>query len=145
MRSTVRRAACVLSLLLLTVPAVAAGQGKEPSAVSAWVALPAAGATAAVAYVEISNPTMYEIFVVSATADVAAKVELRGAAAAGGEAPVVTEFPVPAYGSTPAEAGAPHLRLLDLKKPLKAGDAVALVLTTDSGVQLKVAASVRAQ
>jgi len=132
-------------LLAVAVPAPVAAQGKEPSAVTAWVAAPTAGATSTAAYVEISNPTMYEIFVVSATADAAGKVELRGAAAAGTEAPVVTEFPVPAYGSTSAEAGAPHLRLLDLKRPLKAGDAVALVLTTDSGVQLKVSAGVRAQ
>ena len=99
---------------------------------SAWIAAPAAGATFATAYVEVDNPTMYEIFVVSATADgVAGKVELRGAAAAGAEPPVVNEFPVPSYGSTSAAVGAPHLRLLNLAKPLKPGDTVPLTLTTE--------------
>ncbi|MGD9904846.1 MAG: copper chaperone PCu(A)C [Vicinamibacterales bacterium] len=142
MTAITRRVPLLLSALLVAWPMLAGAQGKEPTAVSAWVAAPAAGATSAVAYVEITNPTMYEIFVVSATADAAGKVELRGA---GADAPVVTEFPVQAYGSTAAEAGAPHLRLLELKKPLAAGDAVALVLTTDSGVQMKVSATVRAQ
>lgn len=138
------RALPLLPLLVASSVLVAA-QGKEPSAVTAWVALPAAGATSTAAYVEISNPTMYEIFVVKATADAAGTVELRGAAAAGAEPPVVTEFGVQAYGSTSAETGAPHLRLVDLKKPLKAGDTVALVLTTESGVVMKVSAPVRAQ
>ena len=47
---------------------------------------------------------------------------------------MVTEFSVPSYGSTSAAAGAPHLRLLDLARPLKAGDAVALTLTTNDGI-----------
>jgi copper(I)-binding protein len=125
-------------------PASIAAQGKQPTADSAWVAVPAAGATAATVYVEISNPGMYDIFIVKATAPgVAGKVELRGAASSG-EAPVVTEFPVPAYGSTSAAAGQPHLRLLDLAKPLKAGDTVDLTLTTEAGIELKVSAQVKA-
>ena len=140
------RALQLLVVALACVPAgLSAEQGKEPAAVSAWIAAPA-GATDAVAYVEISNPTMYDIFVVSATAPgTAGKVELRAAAAAGAEPAVVTEFPVPAYGSTSAEAGAPHLRLLGLTRPLKAGDAVALTLTTNDGTVLKVSAQVRPQ
>lgn len=134
----------ILALACATV-SPSAEQPKEPSAVSAWIAPPAAEATDAAAYVEISNPTMYDVFIVSATADAAGKVELRGEVAAGAEAPVVTEFPIPAYGSTNAAAGAPHLRLLGLTRPLKAGDSVGLTLTTDSGVILKVAATVRAQ
>jgi copper(I)-binding protein len=126
-------------------PAVVA-QGPTPSAVSAWIATPAGGATSATAYVELSNPTMYDIYVISATAaGTAGKVELRAAAAAGAEPALVTEFPVPAYGSTSAAAGAPHLRLLELTRPLTAGDAVALALTTNDGTVLKVDAQVRAQ
>lgn len=140
-----RVSAFVILALVVAVAVPSAGQGKEPSAVSAFIVAPAAGATDAVAYVEISNPTMYDIFVVSATADAAGKVELRGAAAAGAEPPTVSEFPVPAYGSTSAAAGAPHLRLLALTRPLNAGDTVALALTINDGAVLKVAAAVRAQ
>ena len=136
----------VIATLVLVSAGLSAGQGKEPSAVSAWIAAPAAGATDAAAYVEINNPTMYDVFVVSATAEgTAGKVELRGAAAAGAEPPAVSEFPIPAYGSTSAAAGAPHLRLLGLTRPLKAGDSVNLALTINDGAVLKVAAQVRPQ
>jgi len=114
-----------------------------PSALSAWVAVPAAGATTASAYVEVSNPTMYEIYITGASSDVAARVELRAAAAGGAESAVVPEFPVPAFGSTAAAASAPHLRLVGLTRPLAAGDTVPLTLTTDGGLTLKVAATVR--
>ena len=105
--TTLPTRASIAGLLLLVAVATAAlpaalAQPKEPSAVEAWVAAPAAGATSAAAYVEVNNPTMYEMFIVKATADgVAGKVELRGAASAG-DPPAVTEFPVPAYGSTSA-------------------------------------------
>jgi len=128
-----------LAAFVLAWPAVLAAQ-PAPAALSAWVAVPAAGATAASVYVEISNPTMYEIYITAATSDAARTVELRG----GGAAPaVVTEFPVPAFGSTEAAASAPHLRLVDLSRPLAPGDTVQLTLTTDSGATLKVTASVR--
>jgi copper(I)-binding protein len=131
-----------LCALALAIPRAAAAQ-PAVKAVSAWVAVPAAGATTADAFVEVANPTMYEIYVTGATADLAASVELRGAAK-GGEAPVVTDFAVPAYGSVDAVASAPHLRLVNLSRALKAGDTVALTLTTDGGAQLKVAAIVKA-
>ena len=144
---TMSKVAAVSVLFALVIPAASAvAQAPTPSAVSAWIATPAAGATSATAYVEVNNPTMYDIYVVSATAPgTAAKVELRAAAAAGAEPAVVSEFSVPSYGSTSAAAGSPHLRLLELARPLKAGDAVALTLTTNDGTVLKVSAQVRAQ
>ena len=70
-------------------------------------------------------------------------MELRAGAVGTAELSVVAEFTVPSYGSTQAAATAPHLRLLDLKRPLAAGDTVHLTLTTDAGMTLKVAAVVR--
>ena len=140
----IRPVTALLVLVLLAAPAGA--QAPTPAAVSAWIATPAAGATSATAYVEVNNPTMYDIYILSAAAPgTAGKVELRAAAAAGAEAAVITEFSVPSYGSTSAAAGSPHLRLLELARPLKAGDAVALTLTTNDGTVLKVSAQVRAQ
>ena len=124
---------------LLVVPGLVSAQ-PAPSAPTAWIAVPAAGATTADAFVEVANPTMYEIYVTGASTDAAASVELR---AAGAQGAVVPEFPVPAYGSTTAGVDAPHLRLVGLKKPLAAGDTVTLTLTTDGGASLKVAAQVR--
>ena len=72
--TTLTTRASIAALLLLVAVATAArpmamAQPKEPSAVEAWVAAPAAGATSAAAYVEVNNPTMYDIFIVKATAD----------------------------------------------------------------------------
>lgn len=131
----------VLGLVVLAVTSATAQTA--PSVVSAWVAVPAAGATWAAAYVEVKNPSMYDLYVVSATSDVAASVELRAAPKAGAEPAVIKELPVPAFGSTDAAVTAPHLRLVGLTKTLAAGDTVALVLKTDTGDTLKVSAAVR--
>lgn len=133
---------CALAFVSLVWPSGHAAQ-PAPSAVSAWVAVPASGATTTAAYVEVANPTMYEIYITAATSDVAPKVELRAGASGGAEPAAVAEFPVPAYGGTAAAATAPHLRLVGLTRPLKAGDTVQLTLTTDGGTTLKIAAPVR--
>ncbi len=137
--------AAVISFVLGLVAVVAAATAQPaPSAVSAWIAAPAAGATAASAYVELNNPTMYDVFVVSATAEgVAAKVELRAGLAPGGSPAPVAEFAIPAYGFVAAAASSPHLRLTDLTRPLAVGDTVVLILQTDGGVTLRVSAAVR--
>ncbi len=133
---------CALAFMAVQLPSGHAAQ-PAPSAVSAWVAVPAAGATTTGAFVEFANPTMYDIYITAATSDVAPKVELRAGASGGAEPAVVAEFPVPAYGGTAAAATAPHLRLVGLTKPLKAGDMVQLAFTTDGGLTLKIAAPVR--
>ncbi|HUU35247.1 MAG TPA: copper chaperone PCu(A)C [Vicinamibacterales bacterium] len=132
----------VLGLALISSAPKAAQTA--PSAVSAWVAAPTAGATWAPAYVELKNPSMYDVFVVSATSDAAASVELRAASTGGAEPAVVPEFTVPAYSGVDAATSAPHLRLVGLTRALAAGDTVAIILRTDNGDTLKVAAVVRA-
>ncbi len=131
----------VLAFVLVLVSSARAQTG--PSAVSAWVAIPAAGATWTSAYVELKNPSMYDVYVVSAASDAAAGVEFRAAAVGAAEPAVVPEFAVPAYGGVAAAATAPHLRLIGLTRALAAGDTVALTLKTDTGDTLKVAAAVR--
>lgn len=112
-----------------------------PTAADAWVAEPAAGATAADAYAVVENPSMYEIFVVSVTTDAAGAAEIVTGADAGTP---VRELAVPAYGRAELTPGAVRIRLKDLKKPLKAGDSVELLLTTDGGTVIKVTATVKA-
>lgn len=135
----------VLGLLsVVTVTVTVAAAQPAPLAVSAWIAAPASGATGASVYVELNNPTMYDVYVVSATAEgVAAAVELRAGLAPGGSPAPVPEFAIPAYGFVAAAASSPHLRLVGLTKPLAVGDTVALVLMTDGGATLRVSASVR--
>jgi hypothetical protein len=52
---------------------------------------------------------------------------------------------VPAYGSLSMDQNSVYLMLLDLKHPLKEGDAVPLTLSTQDGVKLQVSAAVRNQ
>ena len=129
---------CVLAFVLTGV--VLSAQA-VPTASDAWVAEPAAGATAADAYAVVDNPSMYEVFIVSVTADAAAAAEIVDGPA--DAAKTVRELAVPAYGRAELKPGAVRIRLKDLKKPLKAGDAVALTLTTDGGAIIKVTAPVR--
>ena len=102
----------------------------------AWVTESAADGTAA-AYVVISNPTMYDIYIMSATSDAAGKVELRDGDKA------AREITVASFGSATLEAGGAFLRLSELKRPLKAGDTIQLTLETDGGVTLVTTAVVK--
>jgi len=124
--------------------AAAAPQPKRVAASSGWVKLPATGETGTMAFVAIENPTMYEIYVVSATADAAGKVELRDGAQSGDARLKPVEFiSVPAYASVDMKPESVHLMLLDLKRPLKEGDKVVLALATDNAGTLEVPAVVR--
>lgn len=131
-----------IAVILFLTAGAASAQAPEPSAVSAWMSAPAAGATTADVYVELKNPTMYDIYVVSAAApETAASVELRAAGANGAALPEMT---VPAFGGTAAEVEAPHVRLVGLRRVLKAGDTIDLALKTDANQTLKVRVDVRA-
>ncbi len=140
---TVILAAMVAVAGLLAMPGRMAAQPKVVAAADGWVKTPAAGETTAAAFALIRNPTMYDVYVTSATADVAGSVELREAVpkTSGKAVPHIT---IPAYESVKMGPAGVHLLLKDLKKPLKAGDIVNLTLTTDQGA-LKVAAVVRKQ
>lgn len=113
----------------------------QPSATEAWVAVPAAGDTTAIGYVSIDNPTMYEIYVVRVSSEVAGAVEM--AQGSPDAATVVKELAVASFGGVALKPGGMFLRLSGLSKPLMAGDQVPLVFTTDSGVTMKVTAEVR--
>ena len=69
--------------------------------------------------------------------------EFRAGLAPGGSPAPIPEFAIPAYGSVAAAASSPHLRLVDLTRPLAAGDTVILILQTAGGDTLRVSAPVR--
>ena len=106
----------------------------NPTASDAW-AEPSAGAIAV--YATVNNPSMYDVYVVSARSGAAAKTELVN-----GDQPV-TSITVPAYGSAELKPGATFVRLSELKSELKAGDEVKLTLETDGGVSIEIAAVVK--
>ena len=103
----------------------------------------ASDATAVVAgttasdYVVINNPTMYDIYVMSATSDVAGKVELYS-----NDKPV-DNMTVAAYGSLTLKAGGMFLRLSDMKRELKAGESITVTMMTDGGVAIAATAVVK--
>jgi copper(I)-binding protein len=133
--SSVRTLLGLVFVTALTAGALA--QEKKVAASSGWVKTPAAGETQAPAFVSIENPGMYEVNVTAASADAAAKVELRDGSKA------VTFINVPAFGSVEMTSAGGHLHLIGLKRPLKEGDTVTLTLSTDVDVTLTVQASVR--
>ena len=130
-----------LLLVLVLAASVSASQQAGPSAADAWIVEPAAGDTSAVAYLTVNNPTMYDIYVMSATTTAAEKVELRQGSGAAAKA--VTSITVSSYGSAELKADSEHLVLVNLKRPLKAGDTVDLTLKTDGGVNIVVSAVVK--
>ena len=131
----------VVGIFLAASPGTSSSQ--EVSASEGWIELPAEGATTASAFVVVKNPTMYDIYLISAATEVAAGVELRDTAEGEGEAKTLPEITVPAYGSVRMKADGVHLQLMDLERPLKEGETILLTLTTDGAVKLRVRAPVR--
>ncbi len=113
-------------------------QQKDPSVSSGWVKLPAEAATSTRAYAVVENPTMYAFYLLKASSEVAASVELRQTA----KDVALDSVMVPAYGSLDMNAEGVHLLLKNLKKPLAAGDKVGLTFVTDVG-DLTVEATVK--
>jgi copper(I)-binding protein len=124
----------MMANLLAAIVALTLAVQPAPTAADASVVV--AGATASV-YLAINNPTMYDIYVVSATSDAAGKVELYSA-----EKPV-ENMTVAAYGSLELKAGGMFLRLSDLKRELKAGESITVTMMTDGGVPIVAVAAVK--
>lgn len=144
-QSKVRRVLLVTTAIVGALgSALLSAQDQGVKASNGWVKQPAAGETQTMAFVTIENPGMYEVNVVSARSDAAGKVELRDAAQSGQASREAIAFiTVPAYGRVDMSPAGVHLLLLEMKRPIKEGDAVTLTLSTDSDITLTVAARVR--
>jgi copper(I)-binding protein len=121
----------VLLALLLNVPMLA-----QPAPTAADATVVTAGDTASV-YLLINNPTMYDIYVMSATSDAAGAVQLYS-----GDKPV-ENMTVAAYGSLTLKSGGMFLRLSELKRALKPGEQVTVTMVTDGGIQIMATATVK--
>jgi copper(I)-binding protein len=115
---------------------------KAVSASDAWIKLPAAGETTTTAFAVIDNPTMYDVYLVSASSAAATDVVFGDAGTAGKDAPI-KEITAPAYRKTELTPTGVHLILKGLKRALTAGDTVPIVVVTDSGAAIEISASVR--
>ena len=118
---------CFALAVLTWLPAAAAAQ---PVTVNdAWVRAPAPGQKVAAAYMELTSSTSMVLSAVSST--VAAAAELHSTTM---EAGVMKMRPagrieLPGGKAVKLAPGGLHLMLIDLRKPLKPGDRVALTLT----------------
>ena len=138
------RAPVTAAMLVMLLVTGLIAQGTRVAASGSWVKLPSPGESGAMAFVAIENPTMYGIYVTSATADAAGKVELRDSSQSGDARLKPIEFiSVPAYDRVDMTPSGVHLVLIDLKRPLKEGDTIVLTLSTDNAGTLEVAAIVR--
>lgn len=123
------RITALLFSALLATPSFAA----EIQIENAWVRAPAPGQVVVGGFMNITSPA--EARLVAAHSPVAAVTELHEMAMKEG---VMTMRPVPHIALPPRqtvklEPGGLHLMLIDLKKPLKAGDKVPLSLKVQSG------------
>ncbi len=139
-----RRMATWLAVLAMVLGGVAtatpaSAQDKKPSVTDGWVKMPEAGATSTTGFATVDNPGMYAFYLISATSDVAASVELRQA----GKDAALDEVTVPAYGTLDMNATGYHLLLKGLKKPLAEGDTVNLTVVNELGEKLSVDAVVK--
>ena len=105
------------------------------TATDAWATV---GGGSAFVGATLNNPSMYDIYIVSAKSNVADSIELVD-----GDKKIES-ITIPAYGSFEMKAGEKRLRLLGLKGQFKAGDELKLTLETDGGASIEVAAIIKA-
>ncbi len=118
------------------VSAIAVLVWAQPATTATDATIVRSGAAASV-YLTLNNPSMYDIYVMSATSDAAGKVELYSA-----DKPV-DNLTVAAYGSLELKAGGMFLRLSDLTRELKAGESITVTMLTDGGATIVAVAAVK--
>lgn len=144
------RSRVVLLFLLFAglVPTGAWAQVPAPSTLSvrdAWVRATMAGRQVTGGFLVIENTGAAPRALVSASADVAAPVELHEMKRDGAMMRMspVKQIEVPAGGRVELKPGSFHLMLYGLKVPLTAGQTATLTLLFDDGTKLVVNAQVR--
>lgn len=114
---------------------------KDPTAADSTAVMIGGGVAI---YATLSNPTMYDAYVQSGTSD-AGKVELREGdpSTALGAGKPTSHVTIPAFGSVELKAGGPFVLVSELKAQPKAGDTIKVMLETDGGVAIAIAATIR--
>lgn len=122
----------------------ATDQAQRLSVTDQWVKASDTDMTAA--FATLVNDSDSDIRVVSASSDVAGKTELHEVVDADGS-PVMREkkdgYSIPAHSTLELKPGAEHIMLMDLHKPIAAGETVAIDLRLADGSTLKVDALAR--
>lgn len=97
------------------------------------------------AYLTLVNPADHEVVIVSASSPAARVVEMHEMAMEGGAMRMrrVERIAVPAHGTTRLAPGGLHLMLIDLLRPVAAGEQVTIVLRRADGGEVRIEAPVR--
>jgi periplasmic copper chaperone A len=117
---------CAIAALTMPLSSTAAESVKVANA---WVRAPAAGQQTVAAYLDLTSDR--EMSVVAAGSPVAGRVEMHSMTMDGGvmRMRALPRIDLPAGQTVKLGPGGAHLMLLDLKRPIKAGDTVPLVLS----------------
>lgn len=146
-RTLLRAAAAAVAALALAACGTSSGSGSTTSSAPAtpvtasdpWVKTAESGMTAA--FMKLTNTTGKDIVLVKAATPAAGMVELHEMAMKDGQMvmqPKEGGIPIKAGGSAMLEPGGDHIMLMDIPKPIAAGETVALTLTFDDGTTLAV-------
>ena len=129
------------TVILAALLAASLVEQKVVTATKAWIKAPAAGETTTTAFVVVDNPTMYDVYLVSASTDVAGKAQFQKLV--GGKAEVIESITAPAYDSVELKPDGNQILLTDLKRPLTPGEKIKITLTTDNFATIEAEAEVR--
>ena len=129
-----------LALALIAVPAWSQVRVEQP-----WIRATPPGAKVAAGYMIIRNQSAQPERLLGGTSQVAAKVETHVHVKDGDIVRMreVKGYDIPAQGVFELKPGGAHLMLVDLKKPLKEGEKVPVVLRFEKSGEVKIDFEVR--
>ena len=134
-----------------TTPAASSEPAEAPSAIveDAWVRATKGTTDTSMtgAFMSITNPSDTDVSLVSATADVAAMVQMHEMTTDADGKMVMQEVPagfvIPAGGHAHLEPGGNHVMLMGLSKELAPGDEVMFTLNFSDGTTIDITAPVK--
>jgi len=114
--------------------------------IDAWSRATPPGAKVAAGYLTIRNQSASPDRLVGASSSIAARVETHIVERQGEVMRMreVKGYDVPAKGSFELKPGGPHLMLVDIKRPLKAGERIPVVLRFQNAGEIKTDLEVKA-
>lgn len=145
-RRHARLALLAAAAVLSTIPTgTLAAQAATVTARDAFAFETPAGRKVTAVFVMLDNRGSAARAVVSGATAVADTLELHEMKRGGGmmQMSPVKSIDIPAGGTAELRPGGLHLMLFGVRKPLVAGDTIAVTLTLDDGTQLPIAAEVR--
>ena len=149
-KSQGRLANSIWSLVAVVCFAIlsAAAHAQTPELIvkEAWARVPLAPQNNTAVYMMIDNPTATAKAIVAVSTPDADSSDLHEMRTEGKMMKMMPlkSLPVPAKGSVELKPGGFHIMCNDLKKTLKPGDTISLVLKLDDGKTIPVTATVRA-